>query len=88
LVYPRDPSTGRLSAHSVLQSSNVSTEVNTVFQNLRDLLQKVDPPKLNAVLAAISHGDMEVDRARLTVVERVLALTGFIVSVALLLLAA
>lgn len=56
LVYPRDPSTGRLSAHSVLQSSNVSTEVNTVFQNLRDLLQKVDPPKLNAVLAAISHG--------------------------------
>ena len=39
-------------------------------------------------VAAISHGDMEVDRARLTVVERVLALTGFIVSVALLLLAA
>ena len=56
LVYPRDPSPRRLSAHSILQSSNVSTEVNTVFENLRDLLQKVDPPKLNAVLSALAQG--------------------------------
>ena len=39
-------------------------------------------------VAAITDGDMEVDRDRLTMVERVLALTGFVLSVALLLLAA
>jgi phospholipid/cholesterol/gamma-HCH transport system substrate-binding protein len=56
LLYPKDPSAKHLTAGAVLQSSNVSTEVNTVFQNLRDLLQKVDPAKLNSVLAALAEG--------------------------------
>lgn len=56
LIYPADPSPQRLSAGGTLRSSNVSTEVNTVFQNLRDVLQKVDPAKLNAVLSALAEG--------------------------------
>lgn len=56
LVYPRDPSPLRLTADSIVQSSNVSTEVNTVFENLRGLLQRIDPLKLNAVLSALAQG--------------------------------
>jgi phospholipid/cholesterol/gamma-HCH transport system substrate-binding protein len=37
-------------------SRNVSTEVNTVFQNLVDVLHQVDPPKLNSVLTALADG--------------------------------
>jgi phospholipid/cholesterol/gamma-HCH transport system substrate-binding protein len=56
LVYPTDPSPKRLSSGAVLQSGNVSTEVNTVFENLVDLLNQVDPAKLNAILSALSQG--------------------------------
>ena len=56
LVYPADPSPARLSAGVVLRSVNVSTEVNTLFANLSELLQMVDPAKLNAVLSAVADG--------------------------------
>ncbi|HJT96390.1 MAG TPA: MCE family protein [Mycobacterium sp.] len=56
LIYPSDPSAKRLAAGAVLQSRNVSTEVNTVFQNLVDVLKLVDPAKLNAVLTALADG--------------------------------
>lgn len=56
LIYPSEPSAKRLTGGEVLQSSNVSTEVNTVFQNLRDVLQKIDPAKLNGVLSALAEG--------------------------------
>jgi phospholipid/cholesterol/gamma-HCH transport system substrate-binding protein len=56
LVYPSDPTAARLSAGAVLQSSNVTTEVNTVFENVVDLLDMVDPAKLNAVLSAVAEG--------------------------------
>jgi phospholipid/cholesterol/gamma-HCH transport system substrate-binding protein len=54
LVYPDEPSSEHISAGAVLQSQNVSTEVNTIFQNLVDVLDKIDPPKLNAVLTAVA----------------------------------
>jgi phospholipid/cholesterol/gamma-HCH transport system substrate-binding protein len=54
LVIPRDPSRGRLSAGAVLHSKNVSTEINTVFENVVDLLNMIDPLKLNAVLTAVA----------------------------------
>ncbi len=38
----------------MLRSENVTTEVNTVFQSLVDLLHEVDPPKLNATLTALA----------------------------------
>jgi phospholipid/cholesterol/gamma-HCH transport system substrate-binding protein len=56
LVYPSNPSPKRLAAGAVLQSKNVSTEINTVFENVVDLLKMVDPVKLNAVLTAVAEG--------------------------------
>ncbi|BBZ77841.1 virulence factor [Mycolicibacterium anyangense] len=56
LVYPDDPSAKRLAAGAVLRSRNVTTEVNTVFQNLVGLLDQVDSSKLNAVLTTLSDG--------------------------------
>jgi phospholipid/cholesterol/gamma-HCH transport system substrate-binding protein len=56
LIYPAHPSSERLKAGAVLTSSNVSTEVNTVFQNVVDVLKQIKPDKLNAVLTAISDG--------------------------------
>lgn len=56
LVYPQDPSAARLAAGAVLVSKNVTTEVNTVFENVVDLLDMVDPAKLNSVLSAVAEG--------------------------------
>jgi phospholipid/cholesterol/gamma-HCH transport system substrate-binding protein len=56
LIYPQQPSRSRLAAGAHLVSRNVSTEVNTVFQNLVDVLHQVDPPKLNSVLTALADG--------------------------------
>ncbi len=54
LVYPENPSKERLAAGAVLRSKNVSTEVNTVFENVVDLIEMIDPAKLNAVLTAVA----------------------------------
>jgi phospholipid/cholesterol/gamma-HCH transport system substrate-binding protein len=56
LIYPPNPTAKRFSAGQVIVSQNVSTEVNTVFQNLTDLLHKIDPAKLNGVLSALADG--------------------------------
>ena len=40
----------------MIESKNVSTEVNTVFENLTSVLQKIDAAKLNAVLGALAEG--------------------------------
>jgi phospholipid/cholesterol/gamma-HCH transport system substrate-binding protein len=56
LVSPTDPSPARLRAGAVIRSDNVSTEVNTVFQNLVGVLDQVDPSKLNGVLTAVADG--------------------------------
>lgn len=55
LVYPERPDAERLRAGAVLQASNVTTEVNTVFENVVDVLKMVDPMKLNAVLTAVAE---------------------------------
>ncbi len=56
LVYPQNPSPKRLAAGAMLHSTNVSTEVNTVFENVVDLLKMIDPVKVNAVLTAVADG--------------------------------
>jgi phospholipid/cholesterol/gamma-HCH transport system substrate-binding protein len=56
LIYPDDPSRQPLTAGAVVMSRNVTTEVNTVFENLVGLLDQIDPAKLNAVLGALSEG--------------------------------
>ena len=56
LVYPASPSPARLAAGEVLRSRNVSSEVNTVFENLVGVLKQIDVTKLNATLAALADG--------------------------------
>lgn len=56
LIYPEHPSQKRLSAGTVLRSRNVTTEVNTVFDNLVGVLHQIDVSKLNAVLTALADG--------------------------------
>ncbi|QNJ93398.1 MCE family protein [Mycolicibacterium fluoranthenivorans] len=53
---PQHPSATHLAPGAVLQSRNVSTEVNTVFDNLVDLLHQVDPAKLNGILTTLAEG--------------------------------
>lgn len=45
-----------MAAGAVLHSSNVTAEVNTVLKSVADLLEMVDPAKLNAVLTAVADG--------------------------------
>lgn len=56
LVSPKSPSAKRLSAGARLRARNVATEVNTVFENLVNLLHQIDPAKINAVLATLAEG--------------------------------
>lgn len=56
LAYPPHPSSARLTAGAVLHSRNVATEVNTVFENLVGLLNRIGVSKLNAVLTALAEG--------------------------------
>ena len=56
LIYPDDPAAARITAGSALQAVNVSTEVNTVFENLVLVLRQIDPAKLNATLSALAEG--------------------------------
>ena len=55
LIYPENPISERLPAGAVLKAANVTTEVNTVFENVVDLLTMIDPMKLNAVLTAVAE---------------------------------
>lgn len=56
LIYPDDPSKQRLEPGQVIVSRNVTVEANTVFQNVVDVLEQVDPAKLNATLYALAEG--------------------------------
>jgi len=56
LVFPGDPSSQRLASGQMLKSTNVSTEVNTVFENVVVVLDTIDPAKLNSTLSALAEG--------------------------------
>lgn len=56
LIYPSEPSPQRLAAGAVIPSDNVSTEINTLFRDVADILNQVDPAKLQAVLSALAEG--------------------------------
>ena len=56
LVYPSNPSAERITAWQTLRSLNTAVEVNTVFDNIVQLLDRIDPAKLNATLSAIAAG--------------------------------
>ncbi|MBI3217235.1 MAG: MCE family protein [Mycobacterium sp.] len=54
LVAPEQPSPKPLAAGQVLDAEHVTVEINTVFQQLTNVLDKIDPPKLNETLGAIA----------------------------------
>ena len=54
LPAPADPSAEHLREGQVLQGDRVMVEINTVFQQLVSVLNKIDPAKLNETLGAIS----------------------------------
>src|SRR5689334_12237772 len=54
LVPPPDPSAQKLRPGQVIESQHVTVEINTVFQQLVQVLDKIDPAKLNQTLGAIA----------------------------------
>jgi virulence factor Mce-like protein len=54
LVPPDNPSEERLRPGQTLQGDHVTVEINTVFQQLTNVLDKIDPVKLNETLGALS----------------------------------
>jgi phospholipid/cholesterol/gamma-HCH transport system substrate-binding protein len=54
MVPPDDPSPEKLRPGQVIQSQHVMVEINTVFQQLVQVLDKIDPAKLNQTLGAIA----------------------------------
>jgi phospholipid/cholesterol/gamma-HCH transport system substrate-binding protein len=54
MVPPADPSPEKLRPGQVIQSQHVMVEINTVFQQLVQVLDKIDPAKLNQTLGAIA----------------------------------
>ena len=54
LVPPPTPSSGRLRPGQEIPAQHVMVEVNTVFQKLVNVLDKIDPAQLNETLGAIA----------------------------------
>ena len=54
LVPPQDPSPQPLQRGQVLDADHVTVEINTVFERLSSVLDKIDPAKLNETLGALS----------------------------------
>lgn len=50
------PSRSSLPAGARVEAQNVTAEINTVFENLTSVLDKVDPAKLNGALGGIAEG--------------------------------
>lgn len=53
-VVPPDPSSESLQPGAVISADSVTVEFNTLFQHLSEVLQKLEPEKLNATLGAVS----------------------------------
>lgn len=54
LVPPRDPTPNRMYAGQVLNSQHVTVEINTVLQQVTEVLGSIQPEKLNETLGAIA----------------------------------
>lgn len=54
LQNPDDPSSEPVRAGDVLQGDHVTVEINTVFQQLTQLLDSIDPVKVNETLGAMA----------------------------------
>ena len=52
---PKNPVSQRISSKDVIQLQGVTTEVNTLFETLTSIAEKVDPVKLNLTLSAAAQ---------------------------------
>ncbi|WP_421842892.1 MCE family protein [Mycobacterium sp.] len=52
LTTPEHPSQEKLSRHDVIDARSVTTEINTLFETITSIAEKVDPVKLNLTLSA------------------------------------
>ncbi len=55
LTTPPDPSPQRISPQKVIDARSVTTEINTLFQTITSIAEKVDPVKLNLTLSAAAQ---------------------------------
>jgi phospholipid/cholesterol/gamma-HCH transport system substrate-binding protein len=55
LSTPQSPSPQKLNAQSVIDARSVTTEINTLFQTITSISEKVDPVKLNLTLSAAAQ---------------------------------
>jgi phospholipid/cholesterol/gamma-HCH transport system substrate-binding protein len=49
---PKDPTPQRITPHTVIDATHVTTEINTLFQTITSIAEKVDPVKVNLTLSA------------------------------------
>jgi phospholipid/cholesterol/gamma-HCH transport system substrate-binding protein len=52
---PKNPTPQRITSQQVIDVRSVTTEVNTLFQTITEIAQKVDPVKLNLTLSAAAQ---------------------------------
>ena len=56
LTTPAEPAPGSLQAGQILDGRHVTVEINTVFEQLVNVLSKIEPAKLNQTLGAFATG--------------------------------
>jgi phospholipid/cholesterol/gamma-HCH transport system substrate-binding protein len=52
---PKEPSSQRITPQHVIDATAVTTEINTLFQTLTSIAEKVDPVKVNLTLSAAAQ---------------------------------
>jgi phospholipid/cholesterol/gamma-HCH transport system substrate-binding protein len=55
LTAPKNPSPQRITPQTVIDARSVTTEINTLFQTITSIAEKVDPVKLNLTLSAAAQ---------------------------------
>jgi phospholipid/cholesterol/gamma-HCH transport system substrate-binding protein len=55
LTTPSNPSPQKISSRTVIDARSVTTEINTLFQTISSIAEKVDPVKLNLTLSAAAQ---------------------------------
>jgi phospholipid/cholesterol/gamma-HCH transport system substrate-binding protein len=55
LTSPKHPTPQRITPHDVIDARSVTTEINTLFQTITSIAEKVDPVKVNLTLSAAAQ---------------------------------
>ncbi|BCQ11099.1 MCE-family protein MCE1A [Mycobacterium heckeshornense] len=55
LTSPKNPSPQRITPHDVIDATSVTTEINTLFQTITSISEKVDPVKVNLTLSGAAE---------------------------------